>query len=255
MSMVIAAQHIIGERLVVSDHTAATLWSGAGMLPVHAPQLHFTLVPSPGKWHQLTCPESGWSIRRHFRHLAPGEIRTIDGVPLTSKMRTLRDLAPQYEFDEAVCLFDAAFRERWVSPEGLTAVVHSSNSNAMATARRAAEWAREGAQSVLETRWRLLLIREGLAPDVLQYEVQFEGGRYFGDMAWIGPYGVLVLECDGVGVHGGPEAVFADRTRQNALIAAGISVLRVTWRDLYNPERVLAAIRQGLVRIGAAAAA
>ncbi|MDR0365700.1 MAG: endonuclease domain-containing protein, partial [Bifidobacteriaceae bacterium] len=42
----------------------------------------------------------------------------------------------------------------------------------------------------------------------------------------------LVVEIDGWAAHNSQEAFQKDRTRQNALVAAGLRVLRFTWHDL-----------------------
>lgn len=59
----------------------------------------------------------------------------------------------------------------------------------------------------------------------------------------------LVLEVDGFDFHGG-EQFQDDRTRQNALVAAGFTVLRFTWWDLVDrPRRVASEVRTTLARL------
>jgi very-short-patch-repair endonuclease len=58
----------------------------------------------------------------------------------------------------------------------------------------------------------------------------------------------LVIELDGYRAHSSREAFARDRRRQNALVAAGYTVLRVTWADVTErPEATVAQIREVLI--------
>jgi hypothetical protein len=57
----------------------------------------------------------------------------------------------------------------------------------------------------------------------------------------------LAIEVDGMAFHQGPDRFQRDRTRQNALIGLGWTVLRFTWWDLVDrPTYVIATIRRQL---------
>jgi very-short-patch-repair endonuclease len=61
----------------------------------------------------------------------------------------------------------------------------------------------------------------------------------------------LVIEVDGFAAHRDRGSFVADRRRQNRLVAAGYTVLRVTWDDLRDrPEAVLIELRSLLLRLG-----
>jgi very-short-patch-repair endonuclease len=53
----------------------------------------------------------------------------------------------------------------------------------------------------------------------------------------------LVLEADGREVHSTPDALYRDRWRANALVALGHDVIRCTWADTLDPDRVPAMVR------------
>jgi very-short-patch-repair endonuclease len=56
-----------------------------------------------------------------------------------------------------------------------------------------------------------------------------------------------VIEVDGRAHHTTPDRFERDRERQNALVAAGWTVLRFTWRDLTTrPSAVVATVRRML---------
>lgn len=57
----------------------------------------------------------------------------------------------------------------------------------------------------------------------------------------------LIVEIDGFAFHSAGADFQRDRTRQNALVAAGWTVLRFTWADLTErPDHVVAVIRHAL---------
>src|SRR5690606_11559330 len=114
-------------------------------------------------------------------------------------------------------------------------------------ARRHVVWglADARAESPLESFARLDCVDEGVPPHTLQLPVHDHGGRVVarGDMAWRYRDGRwLVAELGGRDVHDTPDAVFADRARQDRLVATGrIDVLRFTGRDVGTIGRTVRA--------------
>jgi very-short-patch-repair endonuclease len=57
----------------------------------------------------------------------------------------------------------------------------------------------------------------------------------------------LVVEVDGFAYHSGRATFERDRMRDARLVALGIRVMRVTWRQIvYEPSAVVAALAQAL---------
>ncbi|WP_139123144.1 type IV toxin-antitoxin system AbiEi family antitoxin domain-containing protein [Cellulosimicrobium cellulans] len=100
------------------------------------------------------------------------------------------------------------------------------------------------AESPLESFGRLDCVDAGVPPDTLQLPLLDLAGRVTAraDMGWrLGSRRWLVAEMDGQDVHAAPDAVYADRVRQNRLVASGaVDVLRFTGRDV--PGRVGTAV-------------
>jgi len=96
------------------------------------------------------------------------------------------------------------------------------------------------ADSPLETDARLQCLDAGIEPDDLQVIVRDDAGRVLarGDLGWRLPRGRwLVAEIDGRGPHSQPDALYGDRSRQNAIVATGrVDVLRFTARDLARDQ-------------------
>ncbi len=108
------------------------------------------------------------------------------------------------------------------------------------------------AESPLETWARLRCIDEGLPPDELQVMLRASNGEFLarGDMGWRrDDGGWVVVEMDGRDVHSSPEAVFADRERQNRLLVeAKVTLLRFTGQDLGHRSAIPMAVRRALAQ-------
>ena len=94
-------------------------------------------------------------------------------------------------------------------------------------ARRALELSDPRSESPPESRLRFALVAAGLAP-VPQYEVRDVHGRFLARVDPALPDLRLAIEPDGRAVHDRADAFVVDRRRQNALVAAGWTVLRFT---------------------------
>lgn len=191
----------------------------------------------------------------HVWDVPADEIVVVDGVPVTSVVRTLSDTCRLLERSWAVALVDSALHLRLVDEGDLARVGALMARRPAAPAGRAnLALARVGAQSPGETRVRLILTDAGLPPDLLQVPVRGRDGRVLGyaDLGYRLPDGGwLVLEFDGRSIHERPEALLSDRRRQNAFLGRGdVSMLRFAWEDTYRPETIVSAVRPLLLAAG-----
>ena len=100
----------------------------------------------------------------------------------------------------------------------------------------------------MESVLRWLVHEAGLPAPQVQFVVRSPDGALLGraDLAW--PQRRVLVEFDG-DVHRERAVFVADLRRQNALLAAGWTVLRFTSADvLGRPEEVVAEIRRALRR-------
>jgi very-short-patch-repair endonuclease len=147
----------------------------------------------------------------------------------------------------AVAVLDSALCNELLKPEETAALPALMRRRRGAVAARRYLRETDGrAQSPLETRVRLRCVDGGVAPDVLQHEVRDEDGYLLGigDLAWLRAR--VIAEADGRTPHGTPEAVFADRRRQNLLLNAGWTVLRFTWADTLRPDYIPYTVRNAI---------
>jgi hypothetical protein len=158
---------------------------------------------------------------------------TRKGLPVTPVVRTLLDLAavvPQPRLHRAI---EDARRRDLVSWTGLTRslVAHARPGRLGITALRSIVDEHQDEVLATENGFEFLvmsLLKEnGLPEPVPQYEVCLDGDRYRVDLAY--PWCKLAIELDG-SKHIERSTFETDRPRQNALVLAGWTVLRYTWR-------------------------
>ena len=189
----------------------------------------------------------------HRSRLGAADVVDLDGLAVTSPVRTLADLVPALPRLDALAVLDSALATRLVDGHDLARAAQAAAGHR--GCRGAADlWALADrrAESPLESRVRLRCVEAGLPPQHLQLEVRDEHGHLLAraDLAFDGrpergdrP---LLLEADGRSVHDAPEALHRDRWRQNALVALGYQVLRCTWADTLSPGAVPAMVRAAL---------
>jgi very-short-patch-repair endonuclease len=183
--------------------------------------------------------------------LVHGDGTTVDGVPVTTPIRTLLDLGAvvsplrlEAALDSAVRLglLDLSdLRQRFVE-------VARRGRRGVGPMRPLLEERTgdlRGPDSVFESRMRRVLREAGIPEPVCQFEVALGDRSVFLDLAW--PDRRLAIECDSLAYHFGRRRLQWDDTRQNRLVLLGWTVLRFTWRDLVDrPGMVVAQIRAAL---------
>ncbi len=158
--------------------------------------------------------------------------RTVDGLPVTAVPDTVLDCASLLPSRASRELLADALR-RGLTTRAAVRAARDERPRLPGTAclgelladpeaGRVASW--------LEARGLALLRSEGLRPEV--NAAITDRGRLLarGDLVFRAQR--LVIELDGVRFHATPAEKAADDRRQNALVAAGWTVLRYSWADL-----------------------
>lgn len=112
----------------------------------------------------------------------------------------------------------------------------------MVSARRAVAQASPTAESPGESRCRLILIQLGLSV-VPQFTIRDPHGRFIGRVDFFLPDLGVVVEFDGdskyaVAAGGAQQALIAEKGRENAIRRLGYGIVRVTWKDLQDPQTI-----------------
>jgi very-short-patch-repair endonuclease len=185
-------------------------------------------------------------VRVHQTALAPGDRVVLDGVPLSSPLRTAWDVATLEPLAVAVSVLDAMARAEAVSvPELVGMAAGGTGRWGAARVRRAVPLVDPRAESAPESRVRVALVLAGLAPEP-QYEVR-SAGRFVArvDFAW--PQARLALEYEGA-YHFAEGQIVRDDDRLARLRAAGWEVIRISAADLRDVDGVVEKVRSALTR-------
>lgn len=218
--------------------------------PVAARRWGLDLSP-PSRPEVIVPPGAGISGRVQARvrrvQLKPGDVVLRDGLPVTGPLRTCLDLACRLSLVEAVVAIDQALHAGLVREDDLSSYVASHHRiPGLTQARRVLERAEPKAESPMESRLRMLLVREGLPRPAAQVPVYGARGAFLGRLDLFYAEAQLGLEYDGENHR---DRLTADNQRQNRLLEAGIHLLRYTGPDLATrPEAVVAEVRAALHR-------
>ncbi|GAB3187985.1 type IV toxin-antitoxin system AbiEi family antitoxin domain-containing protein [Micromonospora palomenae] len=225
--------------------TAAELHGIAGCRSTE--EIHLSVPGRVARPARLAHPE----VIVHQLAIGERQLVRIDDIPASTPLRTVADLIVREDRYPAVSVLDSALNRRLVTEDDLLGVPPLIRGRRGAVAARGYLAEADGrAQSPLETRARLRCVDGKVPPDALQLAVRDDDGYLLGigDLGWRGPR--LIAEADGRAAHDTPEAIFADRRRQNRLINAGWSILRFTWQDTLDPNYIPWTVRQAIAAAG-----
>lgn len=171
-----------------------------------------------------------------------------DWGPATPVASSLVQLTMDHGIPAGVASIDAALHVGATERAALEAAYervsgwpHSSR------VRCALAWSDGRSESLGESVTRVILRGAGWAIDSQVPIVDRHGGVFA--RADLGIEGTRVLvEFDGKVKYtdGGPDALFREKQREDRIRALGYVVVRVTWADLFHPERIIRAVRGAL---------
>ncbi|HEY8544132.1 MAG TPA: DUF559 domain-containing protein, partial [Acidimicrobiales bacterium] len=223
-----------GEGAVASHRAAAELWGldgvGRGIIELTVPRPRWYRVPG------VRCHRSTDLDR------APATV--VRGIPVTPVSRTLLDLGGVTGHRKVLLAVDSARRRRLTTWDDLlhTLVAHARRGrDGVGTLRQILD-DHYGEAAVSDSAFERLVLSvlasAGLPTPELQHPVEADGQVYRLDLAY--PAARLAIELDG-SIHLERRVWEADHARQNALVLAGWTVLRFTWRDYVDRRHHLVA--------------
>lgn len=214
---------------VLGFHTACHLW---GVLrEPEAPIV--ALVDEPRR----ITPPPGVRVRRR----SAGTVsQNLGGLLVTPKGISVLDHLSAMPRSSARTLFDRALQQGWISEaDVLTRLSTPRWGNRQL--RELAQVLGDGAAARSERVLHGLLRQHDLQGWIANCPVVANGVACVLDVAF--PEARLAIEIDGLAHHTDAARFQRDRSRQNALVAAGWRVLRFTWWDLVErPDYVIGAI-------------
>ena len=224
-----------GENTVVARRAAAALWDlrGVGPAPVEVLSDRWRRVQARG-------------IRAHeSKQIDPVDRSCVHGIPVTSVSRTLIDCGADLHAYRVGEMLDDARRRSLVSLGEMArrvAALGASGRDGVGVMRQLLVDREAPPASVFERRLLRLLQAAGLAPPATGWKVAIAGDAYTLDFAY--PDRRLCIEADSEAFHLDLAAFHRDRRRQNALVLAGWTMLRFTWKDMTaRPDTVTTQVR------------
>jgi hypothetical protein len=189
-------------------------------------------------------PRAGVAVRRAL--LPPDDVVCIDGIPVTTAVRTAFDLARLEQLVEGVVCLDAFVRAGLDAGQLADYVGAHPRWRGVRRAGQALQYADGGAESPMESRLRMILVLAGLPKPAVNQPLYDTRGVFLArpDLR----IDRILVEFDG-GVHRDAQVFASDARRQNRLLEAGYTVLRYTAPDVYRrPHEIVAQTRAALAR-------
>ena len=224
-----------GTQLTARDRAeAAWLWSKRrGVLAGRsAAAMHRT------KWLDPWLPAEILHDNRHaperllvWTDAVDDDVRTIDGIAVTTPERTAVDMARRYPFDAAVTAIDALANATRMNTSDIRQLADRySGRRGIPQARRVLQLVDPGAESPKESWLRLLVIRHGFPPPETQIAVHNEYGMLVAvlDMGWRDRKVALDYEGEH---HRTPTRFNTDIRRHDEVTSLGWNDIRVTSLD------------------------
>ncbi len=232
-----AARLVLPLGAVASHHLAAQL---LGATVPDSEVIHMTVPGSAG--HE----RAGLRVHR-FATRRP-VVRT-GGRLVTAPVVTFLSLAAELSLLDLVVLGDSLVAVTRVTPRDLVDAARQTRGRGVRLARVAASLVREGVESPMETRLRLVLVLAGLPEPAVNASARTEDGRWLArpDLGYARER--IAVEYDGRHHIRREQQWEADLPRRERLESHGWWVLVVTARQLYTDPRgvvlrVAAALRQ-----------
>jgi len=224
-----------GRRGIIAGLSASALY-GAKWIDADKPLeiIHSNRNPLPG-------------LRARNSRIEDDEFQLIDGIPVTTPVRTVLDLGCWYPIAESVTAIDALARATEVKTTDVeTLMRRDAGRRGIRRAQTALELMDPGAQSPKETWLRLLLIDAGLTRPETQIPVNDDLGDVFAylDMGWENLK--VAVEYDGDQHRTDRRQHRWDIRRAEILERLGWIVVRVTAGD--QPAEIIRRVRAALAR-------
>ena len=227
---------LLPEGAVIGGHSAAAWWGA----PFAGPTDPVTV---------LRGEEVPWrgprGVRVHQTVLRPGDRTEVDGLPLSTPLRTAWDVAALERLPTAVAALDAMVRAGTVGLPDLRRMTRErAGLFGAARVRRAIELVDPRAESPAESWVRVALVLAGLAPHpAVRRAARAADSWRERTSAW--PEAKVALEYEGA-YHFEEGQIVRDDERVDRLRAAGWIVIRISAADLRTLDAVVEKVRIAL---------
>lgn len=228
---------------------------GAFASHVSAARVYGIPVPTYAEEHVSVFDEDDRRRRKGMVcHIASPQARvlTVKGLRVSAPAQTFIELASMLTLVDLVVVGDYIVGQEWYTPAQLVAVCERSADQHAAVALGAARYVRDGVDSPMESRLRMLIVLAGLPEPEVNLKLRDEYGdvvRRF-DLSY--PDVRLLVEYDGRQHAEDPEQYDSDIYRREDLDRWGWRLVVVTSKGIYRkPEETLLRVHRALKERGA----
>jgi hypothetical protein len=236
--LVHAAVNSMRRGTAVVSHHSALIMHG---VPVWEADLGEVQLTRTSGWQ--SGPTAG--VRHHRGQLTAPDLDEVDGLIVTAAVRALVETASTASFEAAVVSADAVLRHWRPTDAELRRVLDlTEHWPGGPTIRAALAFANPLAESVGESRLRVLMHNQGLPAPILQATIHDAAG-FVGRVDFYFRDHDTVVEFDGLLKYadGSRDVLIHEKDREDRLRALGLQVVRTTWVDFAHPARTAMSIR------------
>ena len=227
----------------VSHSTAARIWSG--IVP-DTPDVHVTVAGKAGRI-------SRQGVKAHAR-VDGTAVTRFRNLPVTTPEQTLVDMATGLNLVALVVLGDSLIKAGQTSVSALRDAATAWHGRGAKLARRAACYVREGVDSAMETRLRMLLVLAGLPAPEVNFILRHPDGGWWMRFDMCYPSLKLIIEYDGRQHAEDSHQWLHDLRRREELDRMGWRIIVITRHDYCEAaEQVLIRVRDALIERGRSA--
>lgn len=181
----------------------------------------------------------------------PRSITWVRGVPTTDPLTTFIQLAGMLGLVDLAVIGDHLVRTGLLSRSALVRGCSASKDHHARAASRAASYVREGVDSPMETRVRMLIVLAGLPEPTVNHVVRHADGTWRRRFDLWYPDARLIVEYDGRQHAEDAGQWLGDLDRREELDDEDLRILVVTARGVFvEPARTLERVRRNLIARG-----
>ena len=241
-----------GDRVMLS-HTSAAAEHGLSLWDVDLSRVHVTRLDGESGRHTH-------DVVYHEGTSTPQDVLELRSGLVVAPVRAALEAASLHDVERGVVIVDSLYHRGLGDPDAVGRAYQRRSGHPFSRSLQVVvRVAREGAQSVGESRARMVFFVHGIPEPQLQYVVRDEDGEIIGicDLAW--PQFGLLGEFDGVQKYvrmlrpgqTTTDAVLSEKVREDAIREiTGCRMIRYTWEDLGRAERMAARTRRMLAAHG-----
>jgi len=224
----------------VSHATAARIWGG---IVSEASDVHVTVPPTAVR-------SSRQGVKAHAGVIGAAVTR-FRNLAISTPEQTFLDLATCLDLVALVVVGDSLIRAGRTTAAALHDAALAWRGRGAKLARRAARYVRDGVDSAMETRLRMLIVLAGLPTPQVNFILRHPDGSWWMRFDLCYPSLKLIIEYDGRQHAEDDDQWLHDLKRREALDRMGWRIIVVTSRDYYDtPEEVLRRLRDALIDRG-----